>query len=152
MTGSDGTDRTPVEAVVDAVSAWPGVSLGPHEFRGREFLLGDYEFGHVHHGWQSLHVNYPRRLREHLIETDRTAAHPHFPDTGWTSFDLRRHEDVPDALWLLRVSYLYRALTRRRKPAGRAVVDAVDVAAELDDLDASEAVREVFADVRGARA
>ena len=146
MTG--GTDgRTPVEQVVHTAKRWPAVTLGPHPFDGVEFHLDDYEFGHVHHGWESLHVNYPRRMRDALVDDGRTNEHPYFTNTGWTGRPLRTAGDVEDCLWLLRVSYLYRALTRREKPAGSAVLKAVDVPAELDDLGVSDPVRDVFEDV-----
>ncbi|MFB6131549.1 MAG: luciferase family protein [Salinigranum sp.] len=145
-------EGTPVERVVAAVRQWPGVSLGPHPYDGVEFLLDDYEFGHVHHGWRSLHVNYPRRMRDSLIEAGETAAHPYFPNSGWTSYDVETTADVDGALRLVRVSYLYRASARRGTPSGRTALEAVDVAAELDRLDVSERVRDVFEDVETARA
>lgn len=143
----EGEASTPVERVVETASRWPAVSLGPHSYDGVEFLLGDYEVGHVHHGWESVHVNYPRRMRDALVAEGRTGAHPYFSDSGWTSRRLASPDDVEAALWLLRVSYLYRVLTRREKPEGRTVLESVDVASELDDLGVSEAVREVFDDV-----
>lgn len=140
--GTDGTQ--PVQQVIDAVTQWPAVSRVPHVYDGVEFQLDDYEFGHVHRGWQQVHINYPRQLREALIDEGHTAEHPHFPDTGWTSAPVRDAEEVENAIWLLRVSYLYRALTRRQKPAGQTVLDAIDVSHELDDLDVSDEVRAVF--------
>lgn len=137
-------DRTPVETVIDVVTGWPGVTREPHPYDGVEFHLGDYEFGHVHHGWQSLHVNYPRRMRDALIEEGHAEEHPYFSNSGWTNHPLRTAADVEDGRWLLRLSYLYRASTRRHTPAGEAAVREVDVAAELDDLGASTPVREPF--------
>ena len=32
----------------EEVSAWPGVSVHPHRFGGREFKFGKAEIGHVH--------------------------------------------------------------------------------------------------------
>jgi hypothetical protein len=48
---------------------------------------------------------------------------------------------------LLRVAYLYRALTQRRKPAGQAVLAEVDVAAELNDLGVDDEIRSLFENV-----
>ena len=139
--------RTPVEQVIETASQWPEVTLGPHPYDGVEFHLDDYEFGHVHHGWKSLHVNYPRRMRDALIDEGRASEHPYFSDSGWTNYQLSTHDGVDGGLWLLRVSYLYRALTRRRKPIGRAILEEVDVAAELDELGVSGDVRAIFDDV-----
>lgn len=138
---------TPVERIIDVASGWPGVSLGPHPYNGVEFHLGDYEFGHVHHGWRSLHVNFPRRMRDALFEAGRAEPHPSFLDSGWTNHPLQATEDVEACRWLLRLSYLYRATTRRHTPAGEAAFEAVDVAAELDDLGVGERVRAPFEEV-----
>lgn len=146
MAGSS-TRPTPIERLIDAGSGWPGVTLGPHPYDGVEFLLDDYEFGHAHRGWESLHINYPRRIRDALIETGRTNAHPYFSNSGWTSRPVDTDDDLEAGRWLLRVSYLYRALTRRRKPAGRAVLAGVDVETELDDLGVDGDVRAVFDDL-----
>lgn len=147
----EGEPTTPVERVVDVVRRWPAVTLAPHSYDGVEFRLGDYEVGHVHHGWESVHVNYPRRMRDALLEEGRSSAHPYFSDSGWTSRRLSTPDGVEAALWLLRVSYCYRALTRREKPEGRAVLESVDVAAELDELDVSGTVRGIFDGVAGGR-
>ena len=147
----EGEASTPVERVVEAASDWPAVSLAPHAYDGVEFRLGDYEVGHVHHGWESVHVNYPRRMRDALIAAGRTSAHPYFSDSGWTSRRLSTPEDVEPALWLLRVAYLYRSLTRRGKPEGRAVLESVDVVRELEDLEPGEPVRGLFDEVVDAR-
>lgn len=144
----DTNEQSAVDQIIDTASRWPAVTRAPHPYDGVEFRLNDYEFGHVHRGWQSLHINYPRRMRDTLIEEGRTSEHRHFPNTGWTSCQVRSTEDVQNALWLLRVSYLYRAVTRRQKPVGQAVLAEVDVAAELADLGVSEQLRAVFDDVR----
>ena len=36
------------QAIVREVSAWPGVTTGPHRFGGIEFRLGRRELGHLH--------------------------------------------------------------------------------------------------------
>lgn len=147
MTTGSG-DRTPIEELVEIVKGWPEVTLGPHSYDGVEFHIGEYEFGHVHFGWQSLHVNYPRRMRDALIGEGRTDRHQYFSNSGWTNRQIERLEDVEDGRWLLRLSYLYRALTRRRHSAeATAVLKAVNVGAELDDLGVSETVRDLFEEV-----
>lgn len=144
---SDTDSPTPVEKLIDAASEWPEITAGPHRFNAVEFLLADYEIGHVHRNGGMLDINFPKRMRDVLIEEGRTGEHHFVPNSGWTSYRLRSDDDVEDGLWLLRVSYLYRALTQRRKPIGEAVLADVDVAAELDDLDVSEQVRAVFENV-----
>lgn len=140
-------DRTPIEELVDVAVDWPGVTLGPHSYDGVEFHLDDYEFGHAHYGWESLHINYPRRMRDALVEEGRTGRHQYFSNSGWTNRQIETSEDLEAGVWLLRLSYLYRALTRRHHPAAGAALDAVDVRAELDDLGVSETVRGLFEEV-----
>ena len=144
---ADTDSRTPVEKLIDIASEWPEVTVGPHRFNAVEFLLAEYELGHVHRDGWMLDINFPKRMRDALIEEGRTGEHHFVPNSGWTSHRLRSEDDVDDGLWLLRLSYLYRALTQRRKPIGEAVLAEVDVPAELDDLGVSEQVRAVFENV-----
>ena len=145
---SSNTDSpTPVETIVDAASDWPEMRVGPHRFNAVEFLLADHEIGHIHRDGGMLDINFPKRMRDTLVEEDRTGDHHFAPNTGWTSYRVRSDDDVDDGLWLLRVSYLYRALTQRRKPVGQAVLADIDVAAELDDLGVSDDVRAIFENV-----
>jgi hypothetical protein len=132
-----------VAGLVTEVGDWPGVETAPHRFAGTEFRLGDREFGHVHRGGL-LDVNFTRRLRDLLVAEGRTGPHHVVPDSGWTSFAVREPDDVARARWLLRLSYLYTALLRRRTPEGAAVLAAIDPVAELDELGSSRAVRAAF--------
>jgi hypothetical protein len=137
----------PVERLIDTASDWPELTIGPHRFDAVEFLLDGYEVGHVHRTGGTLDVNFPRRMRDALIEEGRTGEHRFVPESGWTSYRVRDVEDVDDGLWLLRVAYLYRVLTQRRKPTGQRILRDVDVVAELDDLEVSDRVRAIFEDV-----
>ena len=42
------------------------------------------------------------------------------------------------------MSYLYRTLTQRKEDTEKTVLEAVDLGAELDELDVGETIREVF--------
>lgn len=140
------SNYTPVEQIIDAVNEWPGISLGPHPYDGIEFLLDDYEVGHVHHGWRSLHINYPRRMRDALIEQGEAERHPYFSNSGWTNHPVETRADVAHARRLLRLSYLYRASVLEGNPAAAAARDEIAVTDELDELGVSGAVRDVFED------
>ena len=144
---NDTDSPTPVEEVVETVSEWPELSVGPHRFNAVEFLLEEYEVGHIHRDGGTLDINFPRRMRDALVEEGRTGDHHFVPDSGWTTYRVRSHDDVEGGVWLLRVSYLYRALTRRRKPVGQAILAEIDVAAELDELGVSDRVRAIFENV-----
>ena len=136
-----------VERVIDAVSRWPGVTVHDHRYGGREFRLGTHEVGHVHYGGL-VDIAFPRAVRDALVNAGRTGAHHVMPDSGWTSFRVRADPDVQAGVDLLRLAYVYHALSLARTDAGRTALDALDVDAELDALDVPHAARERFAQVR----
>ena len=86
-------------------------------------------------------------MRDVLLEEGRVEEHHYVPESGWTTFRMNSEDDVDDGRWLLRVSYLYRALTQRNNPTGQEVIETVDVADELDELAVSDSVREIFENV-----
>ena len=136
----------PVEQIIDEASEWTNIDVEPHRFNAVEFNLGAHEIGHVHR-MGSLDINYPKRMRDTLIDEGRTGEHHFVPESGWTSFTVDSADDVNDGLWLLRISHLYRALTKRNKPEGREVLENTDLEAELSEMDVSDAVMEIFANV-----
>lgn len=145
MSAESGDD--PMESLIDTVSEWPELSVGPHRFNAVEFLIEGHEVGHAHRDTGNLDINFPKRLRDALVEEGRTDEHHYVPHSGWTTYRVGGEGDVADGVWLLRVSYLYRALNRRRERVGQAILAEVDVAAELDELGVSDRVREIFENV-----
>lgn len=134
---------TLVDRVVEQVGAFRGVVVEPHRFGGRAFRLGSREIGHVHaNGF--VDVNFPRPLRDALVEAGRTGPHHRYPDSGWTTFHLSGPADVPAAVDLLRVSYLFHAaaLSKRNRS-----IPAPDLEADLAALGVPEAVHAAFAPV-----
>jgi hypothetical protein len=130
------------DRLVETVSAWPGVEVGPHRFGAVEFTIGEREVGHVH-GGRALDINFPKRVKDALIAEGSTNDH-RFAGGGWTSFYLDSETDLERAIRLLRISYLYIALTLRRKPVGREILATVDLDAELDSLGLDEELRATF--------
>lgn len=63
------------------------------------------------------------------------------------SYPIRSTEDIEGGRWLLRVSYLYRALTQRKNDTGRRVLEAVDIGEEPTELNISRTIREIFENV-----
>lgn len=129
-----------VERVVTAVTALPGVETAPHRFGGVEFTLRGRELGHLHtNGY--VDINYPRALRDALVNEGWTGPHHLYPDSGWTTFHLTVPANVSRATALVTLSYLWhaRALAKRYDD-----IEVPDIAAELDRLDAPEAVRDLF--------
>jgi hypothetical protein len=101
-----------------AVSAWPGVGLAPHRFGGLAFTLGSREIGHLH-GDSLLHVPFPKRIRNELIEKGLARPHHILPDSGWISLPIDKPGDVDAAIALLRRSFdvINEQLARRRVQA-----------------------------------
>lgn len=87
------------------VSGWDGVSVHPHRFGGREFRLGAAEIGHIHAGG-IVDIPFPRPVHDALLEEGLAEEHQWVPNSGWTTFRIRKDQDFDHALWLMRLSYL----------------------------------------------
>ncbi len=98
------------------VSSWPNVSVHPHRFGGREFVVGDAEIGHVYTGGV-VDIPFPRAIRDALLDQGRAEEHRWVPNSGWITFRARGADDFRHALWLLRLSYLRYALKTASDPA-----------------------------------
>ena len=86
------------------VGSWPGVTVHPHRFGGREFRLGRREIGHLHGGrWADLPFH--RRIRNMLVETGRAQPHHVLPESGWVSKQIRDDADADEVIELFRLSY-----------------------------------------------
>jgi Family of unknown function (DUF5519) len=106
---------TKVNLLLDEVSAWPGISIHPHRFGGREFRFGAAEVGHVHTGG-ILDIPFPRSLRDALLREGLAEEHRWVPDSGWITFSIRTDHDLKHAVWLMRLSYLRYALKKAADP------------------------------------
>lgn len=143
MTNATTSEATDVDdRLVETVSTWPGVSVGPHRLGTFEFTIGEREIGHVH-GDRVVDINFPKRMKDVLIAAGETNEH-RVVGGGWTSFYVESADDFDRALRLLRLSYLYAALTLRRTPDGKAILAELDLDAELERLDPSEELRAIF--------
>jgi len=99
----------------EEVSSWPNVSVHPHRFEGREFRFGKAEIGHVH-GDGTVDIPFPRAVRDALLEEGQAEEHRWVPDSGWTTFRVRREADIVHAVELMRISYLRYALKAAPDP------------------------------------
>ena len=97
------------------VLSWPEVSVHPHQFAAREFRLRKAEIGHMHWGG-TLDIPFPRAIHDALLADGLAEQHRWVPDSGWITFHMRREEDLPHAIWLMRLSYLRYALKIARDP------------------------------------
>jgi luciferase-like monooxygenase len=92
------------QAIVREVSAWPGVTAGPHRFGGTELRLGRRELGHVH-GNRLADLPFPLLIREQLVAEGKAEPHHVHPESGWVSFFMRDERDVPAVIALFRLNY-----------------------------------------------
>ena len=99
------------QVIIEEVSSWPGVEVGPHRFGGVEFRLGRRELGHLH-GDRLADLPFTRAQRDELIAAGRVVRHRPLPDSGWASRHIHDDEDVRDVIALLRMQY-DRAAARR---------------------------------------
>ena len=92
------------DAIVAAVSAWPGVTRGRHRFGGTEFRLGNRELGHVH-GSRLADLPFPLLVRNDLVASGRAEPHHIYPESGWVSVHITGERDVPRIIELFRMNY-----------------------------------------------
>jgi len=92
------------QEIVREVSAWPGVTIGPHRFGGVEVRLGRRELGHLH-GNRLADLPFPVRVREQLVAAGKAEAHHVLPQSGWVSYFIRDETDVARVVALFRLNY-----------------------------------------------
>ena len=98
------------------VSAWPRISVHAHRFGGKEFRFGSAEVGHVHNSG-AVDIPFPRSFHDELLERGLAQEHRWAPNSGWVTFHVQSEDDVPHALWLMRLSYLRYALKADPDPS-----------------------------------
>ena len=94
-----------LKTLEDEIASWPHISVHPHRFAAKEFLVGNAEVGHVHQGG-IVDIPFPRSWRDALLAEGLAEEHRWVPNSGWATFHIRKEEDVKHALWLTRLSYL----------------------------------------------
>lgn len=107
-----------VEVIVNTVANWDEIAVEPHRFGGWEFRLANVEIGHVHRGGL-VDIPFTRAIREQLVTEHLAQPHHILPESGWISFYMRAEADLERALWLLRLSYIQKRLSRSRRDAGQ---------------------------------
>jgi Ni,Fe-hydrogenase I large subunit len=133
--------RSDVQQVIDEVSAWDDIMPSQHRFGGMEFNLGNVEVGHIHSNGM-LDIPFTRKIAEILVAEGECQPHHLLPETGWITFYMCGDDDVSQALWLLRLSYLQKTIRRRKDQ--REVVER-----ELESLHLSRALAEIYAGMLG---
>lgn len=92
------------DAIVRAVTSWPGVTTQPHRFGGVEFRLERRELGHLH-GSLLADLPFPLLVRDDLVAAGRAEPHHIYPDSGWVSCPIRGAADVARVVALFRLNY-----------------------------------------------
>ena len=137
------TGQSAATEIRDAVKGWTGVEVHPHRFGGLEYQLFGIELGHLH-GSRLLDIPFTKKVRDLLVAETLASEHHILKDSGWISFYLEKYEDTAHALWLLRVSYLYRAATLIGKRNKAAPLPLGEVEKEVGKLELPPALAEVF--------
>lgn len=99
------TTITASQTIVDAVSAWDGVTTRWGDRGELAFDLRKREIGHLH-GDHAAHFLFPRDTAEQLRREGRVGPHPAFPrHPRLAARRIGTQEDVEDVIALLRISY-----------------------------------------------
>jgi hypothetical protein len=106
MTSDTAPDtRTASQRIAEEVTSWPGVEAGPGRRGEFAFRVGRREIGHLH-GDHAAHFSFPKALWTELIEEDRIAEHPVFPNAqGPASRRIETEADIRDVIALMRLNY-----------------------------------------------
>jgi hypothetical protein len=127
-----------IDRVIEQVLTWPDVTMAPHQFDSVEFQLDGTEFGHLNRSGR-LDVPFVRRIRNALVDEGAADAHPWVPNSGWLTFDVGGSDDADNAVYLLRLSYLYRTIVTRGGD-----VDFEALRRELDSLDLPRRLVDIY--------
>lgn len=125
--------------LTENVLAWPGTVATPHRFDAVEWKVGGKEVGHFHRLGQ-LDIPFTKVLGQQLISEGKAGTHHWVPESRWVGYKVRNQGDAAHALWLLRISYLYKALTVR----GERPLPLQDIKEELCKLGLSEGLNSVM--------
>ena len=92
------------DAIVRAVSSWPGVTSGRCPFGGTELRYGRRELGHVH-GNRLADLPFPLLIRNELVAAGRAEPHHVHPESGWVSYFIHDASDIERVIELFRMNY-----------------------------------------------
>jgi len=142
---TDAKDTT-MDRIESDVAEWPGVSVERHSYGGCEFRLGAEQLGVLHDG-PLVDVLFPKRVRDVLVAEGRNEQYHFSPGPGWMLFPVDTAADIDHAVWLFRLSYLYRAIVTPNRDAIDSDLAILDIEAELADMEMSNDLRTFFEDL-----
>jgi putative MATE family efflux protein len=129
LAGSSPAVALALDELVGQMRDLPDVDVHLTRQRALGFFVGPRELGHVHHRGQ-LDVAFPPEIRDQLVREGKVDHHRIVHDSCWVTHRLARVDDVPEAIWLLRLAHALHRLAREPGPAYR----------ELEGLHPSEAL------------
>lgn len=110
--------ETASKQIVEEVTSWPGVEVGPGTRGELSIRLGRRELGHLH-GDHAAHFVFPKQVGADLRSQGRIVPHPVSPDSvGPAARRIETDGDVRDVIALLRLNY-DRAVERASSAATR---------------------------------
>jgi len=92
------------ERIASEVLAWPDVTQASHRFGGVELRFKGREIGHLH-GDSLCDIPLPRAIRDEVLESGKAEPHHILPESNWVSIYLESHQDVANAVEILRRKY-----------------------------------------------
>ena len=99
------TTKTASEQIIDAVTAWPGVTAEPDDPGEIVFMVGSRQLGHLH-GERVAHFGFPKRVGAELREQGRVVPHPVNPGApGMAAHRIDGDDDIRAVIDLLRINY-----------------------------------------------
>jgi hypothetical protein len=97
--------KTASEQIIDAVTAWPGVTAEPDDPGEIVFMVGRRQLGHLH-GERVAHFGFPKSVGAELREQGRVVPHPVNPDApGMAAHRINDEDDIREVIELLRINY-----------------------------------------------
>lgn len=123
------------EKISDQISLWDDVTIHPHRFGGIEFQLNGKEIGHIHN-FGTMDILLGNKLREAIVTEGLAKPHHIFPQTGWVSYYFASEDDIKNAVWLLRFSYLLNSLKQK-------TITTEQFESRLETLNVSSTIKEI---------
>lgn len=140
-----GDRLAPITALVAGAGDIEGLRAAPRAINTVGFYAGDQELGHVHAtGHIDLHV--PLEIHDALLDLGKCAHHRHLHDVSWITHRVDTADDVPEALWLLRLTASLYASVKEGRSLDTAALEALELQPTLAEAATSAFDRTVAAE------
>ncbi len=137
------TGTQSIERLIALLCQWEGVDCCPHRYGGTAMSLGMSEIARVHeNGVLDIHLN--EMLAGLLIRANKATPHSLYPESGWVNFHIHCESNLPNALWLLRVAYLYHQIRRHQRRGALSMMQEGHIRQNLQALNLLPDLRLAF--------